>query len=203
MVSNRPRTVDVYDVLYVPSIFTNLISASRLLARGLDFSTRRGVITNSSGTVVGEMNVINNLFILRTESTALPVRVLPTVNAKKVSIDVWHQRLGHLNLGQLKQLRDLADGIEFDQLPARSVCESCSLSNIYKHYRRASATVTSEPFELVHSDVVGPLRPQGIDGSNYFISLTDDYTRYSFVRPIKTTKSVGLVIREFVKIVRT
>ena len=39
--------------------------------------------------------------------------------------------------------------------------------------------------ELVHSDVCGPMSTQAKGGYEYFISFTDDYSRYGYVYLIK------------------
>ena len=68
-----------------------------------------------------------------------------------------------------------------------SVCEHC----IYgKHarsaHKRLSNKKKSEPLDLVHSDVCGPMPVRSLGGASYFITFIDDSTRkvwmYSMAR---------------------
>ena len=38
-----------------------------------------------------------------------------------------------------------------------------------------------EPLELIHSDVCGPINIQARGGYEYFVTFTDDYSRYGHV----------------------
>ena len=50
----------------------------------------------------------------------------------------------------------------------------------------ASDRTTSEHLELVHTNLRGKMGVKSIGGAEYFISFTDDNTRYSSVYPLKT-----------------
>ena len=50
---------------------------------------------------------------------------------------------------------------------------------------------TSAPFELVYTDLAGPLTPQAKDGAKYFSKFTDHHTRWKAVYPI-SSKSEAL-----------
>ena len=40
---------------------------------------------------------------------------------------------------------------------------------------------SKEPFQLVHSDICGPLSVQARGGYEYFVTFIDDYSRYGYV----------------------
>ena len=40
---------------------------------------------------------------------------------------------------------------------------------------------TKDLLELIHSDVCGPMSQSARDGYRYFITFTDDYSRYGYV----------------------
>ena len=66
-----------------------------------------------------------------------------------------------------------------------SICEHC----IYgKHARSAHKRnlnkKKSEPLDLVHSDVCGPMPVWSIGGASYFITFIDDATRKVWVYPM-------------------
>ena len=43
-----------------------------------------------------------------------------------VMIDLWHQRLAHVNLKQLRQLVECSDGIDVQSQSKLSFCEACA-----------------------------------------------------------------------------
>jgi hypothetical protein len=44
---------------------------------------------------------------------------------------------------------------------------------------------TSNPLELVHTDLYVPVRTQNLKGENYFMLLIDDYTRMTWATFLK------------------
>ena len=46
-------------------------------------------------------------------------------------------------------------------------------------------TKTTKPLELIHTDLWGPLPTHSRDGYNYYISLVDDFSRYTWIYPLK------------------
>ena len=46
---------------------------------------------------------------------------------------------------------------------------------------------TSELLEIVHSDVCGPMATNSLGGSKYFITFTDDFSRFSKVYFMRST----------------
>ncbi|KAJ9561242.1 hypothetical protein OSB04_006402 [Centaurea solstitialis] len=93
---------------------------------------------------------------------------------------LWHCRLGHINKKRVELL--LKGGFlgTFDFKPFDN-CESC-----------LSGKMTNEPFnkdneratdllEIVHTDVCGPFSHEARGGYRYFITFTDDFSRYGYV----------------------
>ena len=48
-------------------------------------------------------------------------------------------------------------------------------------YPKGISYRATEPFELIHSDVCGPMSESSIGGSSYYVTFIDDFTRYTFV----------------------
>ena len=46
--------------------------------------------------------------------------------------------------------------------------------------------VTSRPLELVHLDLMGPIRTESLGGKRYIMVLVDDFTRYTWVILLKS-----------------
>ena len=58
------------------------------------------------------------------------------------------------------------------------VCESCLEGKMTKRPFNAKGRRAQELLELVHTDVCGPMSTQAKGGYEYFITFTDDYSRY-------------------------
>ncbi|KAJ7971537.1 Retrovirus-related Pol polyprotein from transposon TNT 1-94 [Quillaja saponaria] len=81
----------------------------------------------------------------------------------------WHMRLGHLNFGGLKNLgeKKMVFGLPFIDHP-NQLCEACLLG---KHARKSfpkEATRATEPLQLIHTDVCGPIKPCSFEAFEVF-----------------------------------
>lgn len=64
---------------------------------------------------------------------------------------------------------------------ASSLCIGCvrrKMSTSPFNHTFGSDVKTSVPFELVHSDVMGPIRPVSNAGSIYILKFIDDYSKW-------------------------
>ena len=44
---------------------------------------------------------------------------------------------------------------------------------------------TSEPLQIIHTDICGPMRQQSLGGNLYFVTFVDDFTKWTEVRMLK------------------
>lgn len=66
-----------------------------------------------------------------------------------------------------------------------SECESCLLGKMTKAPFTGKGQRATERLELIHSDVCGPMRVMARGGYYYFITFTDDISRYGYVYLMK------------------
>ena len=80
-------------------------------------------------------------------------------------------------------------------------CASCIKTKIRRRIVRMPVERTKQPFELVHSDLCGPITPPSIGGACYFILYIDDLSRVSHVYFLrsKAAEEVVSVFKEFAK----
>jgi len=114
---------------------------------------------------------------------------------KSDSIDVWHRRLAHLNYANLKVILD-SDKKTKTHTPWEmpGLCETC-VKTKQQHVIRMKSTRSSTPFELVHSDLCGPMN-RSIGGAQFYIIYVDDCTRYTEVYFL-ITKSADVISAKF------
>lgn len=95
---------------------------------------------------------------------------------------LWHMRFGHLNVKSLRVLTNNEMVIGLPKIGEHAFCEGC----VYGKQRRlpfpsGQSWRASNFLDLVHADLCGPMRTESIGGSRYFLLLTDDFTRMSWV----------------------
>ncbi|KAK1678908.1 hypothetical protein QYE76_039756 [Lolium multiflorum] len=111
---------------------------------------------------------------------------------------LWHRRLGHVNMSNLKQLLKGEHivgltGISFEK---DRVCGACVAGKqLKKKHPIKSIVTTSRPLELLHLDLFGPSHYDTLGGSKYGLVIVDDYSRYSWVFLLKSKDETH---REFI-----
>jgi len=97
---------------------------------------------------------------------------------------LWHSRLGHVSSSRL---RFLASTGALGNLKTCDIsdCSGCKLAKFFALPFNRSISVSSSPFDLIHSDVWGPSPVAKKRGSRYYVSFIDDYTRYCWVYLMK------------------
>ena len=89
--------------------------------------------------------------------------------------ELWHCRLGHIGLGNLKEVSKIVDGLE-GLTEFEGICESCVYSKAHRDISKVPMRKTMRKLERVHTDIWGPSPVPSITGSRYMLTLTDDYT---------------------------
>ncbi|XP_030941382.1 uncharacterized protein LOC115966264 [Quercus lobata] len=84
--------------------------------------------------------------------------------------------------------------LDFEGFP---VCESCLEGKMTKRPFDAKGRRAQELLELVHTDVCGPMSTQEKGGYEYFITFTDDYSRYGYVNLSKQKSEALEKFKEF------
>ena len=129
--------------------------------------------------------VCDGLFILNLECKAVY-----NVNVKRLKPNdlsetyLWHCRLGHISWKRMRKLH--GDGLlDSSGLEPFEICESCLLGKMTKTPFAKSCERASGLLELVHSDVCGPMSTTARGGYEYFVTFTDDFSRYGYVYLMK------------------
>ena len=96
----------------------------------------------------------------------------------------------------MKKLHD--DGLltSFD-LESFETCESCLLGKMTKTPFAKICERASDLLGLVHSDVCGPMSTTARGGYEYFISFTDDLSRYGYIYLMKHKSEAFEKFKEF------
>ena len=87
----------------------------------------------------------------------------------------WHRILGHCNVGDICKLEKVVEGMKISSYEEVE-CKVCTQGKMTQSRSRTPDRRATTPFELVHSDLAGPIDPVSKDGFNYAISFVDDYS---------------------------
>ncbi|KAL4272302.1 hypothetical protein GQ457_13G009650 [Hibiscus cannabinus] len=173
----------LYDVYYIPSLSQNLLSVGQLMATGYSimFDDASCVIKDKKKidqTIVDVRMTPNKLFplvISEVENHALAVK--ETSESR-----LWHLMYGHLNIKGLKLLCQKEMVFGLPRIESLDTCEGCIYGKqCKKSFPVGKARRATRCLELVHADVVGPMKTQSFGGSRYFLLFTDECSRMSWV----------------------
>ncbi|KAL0448510.1 UNVERIFIED_CONTAM: hypothetical protein Slati_1407400 [Sesamum latifolium] len=93
---------------------------------------------------------------------------------------LWHARLGHISKDRIRRLVD-SKSLEVDDLDHIPTCESCLKENMTKKPFAGQSAIANSLLDLVHTNVCGPLNTPARGGFSYFITFTDDHSRYHYI----------------------
>jgi len=201
--SGKEHLAKLCDVLYVPQLKGNLISVNKLVNKGLEvhFKGKQCNIIKDGKTVASaEEN--KGLFQMKTLESVQKV----TQVYKAECIHVWHNRMGHRDPQAIKNLekQDRASGINIKSCQYSKVCECCiETKMIRKSFPKKSDSKTTEVLDLVHTDVCGPMQTTTPGGKRYFLTMIDDYSKYTEVYLLAHKSEVPEKIKEYVRSVQT
>ena len=114
----------------------------------------------------------------------------PEVNmGERTSLNLWHHRLVHHNM------RILQNVISIYGLPTFSgnknlSCDACFSFKSHRLPYSNSLHQTSKPLEIIHSDLWGPSHIISRTGNRYYVIFIDDFTRYTWLHPLKLKSDV-------------
>ena len=82
-------------------------------------------------------------------------------------LQLWHQRLGHLNVSDVRKLAELATGLRINQtLLGLSPCSACLQGKHKRSFnRKNTSSHTVEKLALIHSDSCGPFPVASLAGA--------------------------------------
>ena len=104
--------------------------------------------------------------------------------AKQPNLSLWHCWLGHMSISRMKVLSCLGYMLGFNYSDM-SICEHCLYGKQTLSPHKGSSSRKSEPLQLVHSDVCGPMSILSMGGAMYFVTFIDDFSQKVWAYPLK------------------
>lgn len=114
--------------------------------------------------------------------------------AKSITTEIWHQRLGHPSLQAMRMPGLVAKNSAASATKDFPICPLAKQSRlVFPH----SVSRSVKSLELIHLDVWVPYRTPTHDKKHLFLTIIDDYTRYSWVYMLQMTSEVITVLKVF------
>ena len=130
----------------------------------------------------GNAHLSNGLYVLNLEQPK-PIYNIDTKRFKSNDLNptyFWHCRLGHVNDKRILKLHQ-DELIHSFGLESFETCESCLLGKMTKAPFAEHSERASDLLGLIHIDVCGPVSSIARGGYQYFITFTDDFSRYGYI----------------------
>ncbi|GJX67787.1 retrovirus-related pol polyprotein from transposon TNT 1-94 [Tanacetum coccineum] len=178
-------------VYYVEGLGHNLFSVGQFCDSDLEVAFRKHTcfVRDLDGVDLIKGSRGTNLYTISVEDMMRSSPICLLSKASKNKSWLWHRRLNHLNFGTLNDLarKDLVRGLPRLKFEKDHLCSACQLGKSRKatHKPKTINTIT-EVLHTLHMDLCGPLRVQSINGKKYILVIVDDYSRFTWVKFLRS-----------------
>ena len=86
-------------------------------------------------------------------------------------------------------------------IPKMDRCPSCALTKSRHFPYKDGRTRATEPLELIHGDLVGPMPVESVSKYKYGFVLMDDYSRASWELPLRAKSDAPVEFVKWVKMI--
>ena len=204
------------NVLLAPELQESLLSVAAVNDHGYDVTFKHNgeVVIADGNETIAEGYREGNLYYLQLQSMSSveedDISIAANIpsdfesscvfrtNVEPMSdYQIWHLRLGHLSASSLLKMPQIVQGMSKINLtpPTSHICEGC----IYgKQCRKpfAESTTQRELMELVHSDIMGPIKVPSLNKSRYVLTFIEHRSRYPKCY-FTTNKDAQTVLKHF------
>lgn len=159
---------ELKDVMYLPECPINLFSGDKLLKAG-------GYMKNGKMFGPDDIEFATYDNSLQINESFVTVALPALVGQSTPTLDLWHRRLGHLGLRNVRETAKITTGISFETAKTPTtkptLCESCELSKPLRHVRKSVSSRPHDPLDSVSVDVVLVNPPGKILANDSWISV--------------------------------
>ena len=192
--------INLNNCCYSSEMTRNIISFHALFKDGYQFSfdnENGDILVYSNGCFIFKASPCKGIYETVECITDNGNVILNVGSSNKLDKSkLWHSRLGHINKKRIDQLQK--DGVlESFDFKSDDVCESCLLGKMTKSPFTGTCERGEGLLDLVHTDVCGPFRSATKDGKHYYVTFTDDFSRYGYVYLIKHKSDIFEVFKRF------
>lgn len=173
--------LELENCFYVPRLIKNVISFDLLVDSGFKYNFENKTISCFKNDIYYfSASSQNGLYTLNLQNNKEIYHISKRSKDIADQTYLWHCRLGHIGKKRIEKL--LKDEVlEPFAFEAFDNCESCLSGKLTKKPFEGTNERAKELLELIHSDVCGPFSHEARGGYRYFVTFTDDFSRYGYV----------------------
>nr|GEX19603.1 retrotransposon protein, putative, Ty1-copia subclass [Tanacetum cinerariifolium] len=189
---------------YAPSITRGVISVSRLYEDGfINRFVNNTIQVSRNNMVYFSVILRDGIFEIDLSNSYTNESSIYVVSNKRAKLDLvsallWHCLLGHISKKRIEKLQH--DGLldSFD-LRAFEKCVSCISGKMARKPYTHQVERAKDLLGLIHTNVCGPFKIVSIQVASYFVTFTDDFSRYGYVYLLKHKHEVFETFKVFQK----
>jgi hypothetical protein len=196
------RNFNLFSLFHVPQIQKNLISVNQ-------FTRDNHVFIEFHPTFFGVKDLPTRQLLLQGPSK-FSLYPWPSSNApssksfvafigEKVSLDQW---LGHPASPIVNQVIQ-SNKLLVSSPKASSLCSPCQQGKSHCLHFSSTPSISSNPLQLLYPDVWGPTPQNSINNKRFYLSVVDDFSKYTWPYPLETKSEVCATFLKFKQLVET
>ncbi|GJR47240.1 retrotransposon protein, putative, ty1-copia subclass [Tanacetum coccineum] len=173
----------LYDYGYVNRFLDNAISVSR------------------NNLVYFSVVLRDDIFEIDLSNSNIIYSSMYAVSNKRAKLNLdsallWHYRLGHISKKRIEKLKH--DGLlNSSDLKAFEKCVSYMSGKMARKPYTHQVERAKDLLRLIHTDVCGPFKIVSRQGASYFVTFTNDLSRYGYVYLLKHKHEVFKTFKVF------
>jgi hypothetical protein len=180
--------------LHVPELGTNLFSIGSATEAGMKAvftGTSVNILSPDGNTFVEGERAARTMYHLKIRSKVnIDHAAAATPTGQRISPEILHQRLGHVNFKNLKRMATqlLVDGLNTFQVTEEEwkafketiyKCSGCAQGKMHKtSYNHSSTHIAQACGDRVHTDYCGPMSNASLGGARFFALFKDEWTEW-------------------------
>lgn len=179
------RTGVIKGVLHVPKLAKNLLSVGAMADMGLHVEFKGECTIRRDGHILLNGRKEKGLYTVKL--TRMQHKAMMAATHEEEMLDRWHHRLGHSNHETIKfmKAKGIVHGLD-GAMEREEKCRECARGKMHRPPFKHKRGITSHGIlELLHMDLCGPMKEESIGGASYLMVVVDDFSRKTFVIPIK------------------
>ena len=210
LTSELNYNINLKHVLFVPGLAANLLSVAVMMRNGGKIETVDNMIV-ASQTGIPHFYAYERQGLFKARFRTLYHHHAFTAATSRSQEDIhqWHCRLGHPSYTSMMKMaqKGLVHGLSSKLFTTSHLshleCTHCTEAKLSQtKYEPVEHLKVKERGGLFHTDVCGPV-PTSREGFKYFLTITDDATRYKWVYPLRAKSEVAQTIKEWWQYVKT
>ena len=201
-ITNEVKTLTFKGAWLADEAVFNLASVHALTKEGFKVTfTSTGAVIEGNGQRINvpPEDLLHYLDVQPRESEVAVV--CAARESKGESLQLWYARISHYGLSVLERMAKMkgcpVQGVEITDL-TRCMCEVCILPKLKdcSHPLKGSHKPTA-PYEILWSDLAGPLNVATREGNRYVLGILDECSRCVWVHFLKAKSEAVVKFEEF------